>query len=730
MTRQTNIEILVQQGGRWTIHARYPVSRKDAAIEEAKVLDKTPGIGAVKVIKEVYDPEEGVSNEYVIYKSAGAKMSAAAPAAKTPASAGRPAPRGGGGASAPSAQGDSFGAIPSVEEESAAASRGARPRKPEKPSSFGSVVFKLLMVLVFSIGTATAFTYLIASTLTGSTFMGISLVGDSGANFFFLVFVVTFLISAGILSFAFLRKEQLAGSDRPRTSADVAKVVEAAKKPAAAQPAADQAPVAVAEQEFREAAAESHAQAEAQPAPAAEEAAPTRGVVLEAEAYGKKEAPPPDSAAALAAAQAAQEPLSPQAEKQKAYMMKFLAEGLEAMRADNKKLDNFSKFGVNLFLAGACEVLAQKRGLDLKSRSRILSDGVQVMGFKREHAMSFADNYEGYLLQDARYMQMFQAGRNAMNTYFTDESAGPKHLQTALADWAKPKPKEEESKVITVMFTDMVGSTALTQTRGQAVAQQVVRAHNRIVREALTQFGGKEIKHTGDGIMCSFAQASGAVDAAIQIQKGVYQHNKDNPDLPLHLKIGLNTGEPIAEDGDLFGSTVQLAARITDKAQADEIFVPESVRMVCAGKAYKFVNRGGYAMKGFEGDITLFEVVWDDAFYAQKEAAKAKAQQAAQAAQPAAQPAAPVPTPPPAAARPPGAPPMPPRPAAAPAGVTTPRPATPMPLRPGMSPAQPRPAGAAPIPPRPAAAPSRPTPGGASGGPAPAGPQAARTGAR
>lgn len=718
MTRQTNIEILVQQGGRWTIHARYPVSRKDAAIEEAKVLDKTPGIGAVKVIKEVYDPDEGVSNEYVIYKSAGAKMSAAAAATKTPASAARPAPRGGGGASAPPAQGDSFGATPSVEEESAAASRGARPRKAEKPSSFSSVVLKLLMVLVFSIGTATAFTYLIASTLTGSTFMGISLVGDSGANFFFLVFVVTFLISAGILSFAFLRKEQLAGTDRPRTSADVAKVVETAKKPAAAQPATDQAPVAVAEQEFREAAAESHAQAgaEGQSPPAAggqpaEEAAPTRGVVLEAEAYGKKEAPPPDSAAALAAAQAAQEPLSPQAEKQKAYMMKFLAEGLEAVRADNKKLDNFSKFGVNLFLAGACEVLVQKRGLDLKSRSRILSDGVQVMGFKREHAMSFADNYEGYLLQDARYMQMFQAGRNAMNTYFTDESAGPKHLQTALVDWAKPKPKEEESKVITVMFTDMVGSTALTQTRGQAVAQQVVRAHNRIVREALTQFGGKEIKHTGDGIMCSFAQASGAVDAAIQIQKGVYQHNKDNPDLPLNLKIGLNTGEPIAEDGDLFGSTVQLAARITDKAQAGEIFVPESVRMVCAGKAYKFVNRGGYAMKGFEGDITLFEVVWDDAFYAQKEAAKAKAQQAAQAAQPA---AAPSPAPP--AARPAGPTPMP------------PRPATPIPPRPGASPAAPRPGGAAPIPPRSAA--PRPAPGGASGGAAPGNPQAARTGAR
>ena len=275
-------------------------------------------------------------------------------------------------------------------------------------------------------------------------------------------------------------------------------------------------------------------------------------------------------------------------------------------------MDNFNKFGVNLFLAGACETLMQKRDLDKLSASKILTDIVRVMGFKKSHAASFADRYEEYLMQDARYMQMFQAGRNAMNTYFTDEAAGVMHLEKALEDWNKPKPREEHAGPVTVLFTDIAGSTAMTQALGDAGAQEVVRAHNRVVREALTFCNGKEVKHTGDGIMASFNKTTDGVDAAIQMQRQTATYTEQNPNLPLHLKIGISAGEPIAEDNDLFGSTVQMSARIVDKAQADEIFVSEVVRGICAGKAYGFVNRGGFAMKGFDDDPILYEVVWHD----------------------------------------------------------------------------------------------------------------------
>ena len=304
------------------------------------------------------------------------------------------------------------------------------------------------------------------------------------------------------------------------------------------------------------------------------------------------------------------ETLSPHAEKQKKYIMDFLITTFKNSGTDQKKLDNFNKFGVNLFLAGACEILSHTKNLDEKSRDKILSDIVSVMGFKKSHAASFAGKYEDYLMQDPRYMQIFQAGRNAMNTYFQDEKSAGKHMKTALEEWNKPKQKAQKAGLVTVLFTGIVGFTAMTKALGDGGVQKVVRAHNHIVREALTDWNGKEIKHTGDGIMASFARITDSVEASIQMQRETHIYNEQTPDLPLHLKIGLNAGEPIAEDNDLFGTVVQMAARIIDKAQADEIYVSDIIRSICFGKPYNLINRGGFAMKGFDEDPTLYEVVW------------------------------------------------------------------------------------------------------------------------
>ncbi|OHC81613.1 MAG: hypothetical protein A3G73_02965 [Rhodospirillales bacterium RIFCSPLOWO2_12_FULL_67_15] len=637
MALQTTLEIMVQQGGRWVIHARYPVTKKEAAVEEAKSLERTSGISAVKVVKDVYDQARGTSAEYIIYKSAGAKTGADADDKRLPAKA-SPAK------ASPAQQRASAYAEPEYDE--APRSRAPRPAPAAKPkaakgrSSLASILLRLLAVLIGGAIGATAATAGLYYSITGPTFLGISLVGDSGANFYFGAFVVSFLAVAGFMASILLRGQGIAVPAHRMEMPAFKPKPPPAKKPMARpapsgaalpQEGPEPTPDDLARQ-LREAAAEilqESAAKEEQVSPMAEaEAAPAQAAPETAEA--------PAPAAAPTGA-----PLDPHAEKQKTYMLRFLGRTLEQVSTTHKKLDSYTKFGLNLFLAGACEILSQKSDLDAATRTRILSDGVQALGFKPDHALGFAGNYESYLLQDARYMQMFQAGRNAMNTYFSDENEGLKHLTAAIADWSKPKPKEEQSQVITVMFTDMVGSTALTQTRGQQVAQQVVRAHNRIVRQALTRFNGREIKHTGDGIMASFAQTSGAVDAAIQIQKDTAAHCRDYPDLPLQLKIGLNTGEPIAEDGDLFGSTVQLSARITDKAKANEIFVPDSVRIVCAGKNYKFVNRGGYAMKGFDGDINLFEVVWDEDVTARQQAERTAAAAPAPAPRPAAAPARP-----------------------------------------------------------------------------------------
>ncbi|MEQ8193402.1 MAG: LuxR C-terminal-related transcriptional regulator, partial [Rhodospirillales bacterium] len=118
---------------------------------------------------------------------------------------------------------------------------------------------------------------------------------------------------------------------------------------------------------------------------------------------------------------------------------------------------------------------------------------------------------------------------------------------------------------VTILFTDIAGSTAMTQTLGDDGAQEILHVHNQIVRDSLAYYGGKEIKHTGDGIMACFSTTSNGIEAANMMQRQVDIHNRKNPDLPLQIKIGLDAGEPIAEDNDLYGTTVQLAARIAAK---------------------------------------------------------------------------------------------------------------------------------------------------------------------
>jgi class 3 adenylate cyclase/pimeloyl-ACP methyl ester carboxylesterase len=171
-----------------------------------------------------------------------------------------------------------------------------------------------------------------------------------------------------------------------------------------------------------------------------------------------------------------------------------------------------------------------------------------------------------------------------------------------------PRRSTPAGTMVTILFTDMASSTALTQRLGDAKAQEIVRAHDEIVRRELAAHGGREIKHTGDGIMASFPTASGAVSCAIAIQRAVAQH----ADGGLQVRIGLNAGEPVAEEQDLFGTAVQLASRVCDRAESGEILVADVVRQLAAGKGFLFADRGEVLPKGFEEPVRLFEVRWRD----------------------------------------------------------------------------------------------------------------------
>jgi class 3 adenylate cyclase len=166
----------------------------------------------------------------------------------------------------------------------------------------------------------------------------------------------------------------------------------------------------------------------------------------------------------------------------------------------------------------------------------------------------------------------------------------------------------KQTSLSVVMFTDMVGSTAMTSRFGDHVSQLARRRHDDAVREALRRCGGTEIKHTGDGIMASFHSVVEAARAAMTISDSL-----DAPS-PAHepelaVKIGLNAGEPVRDGADLFGSSVQVAARACERAGAGEIVVTGVVRELLRGKSALFEDHGLHDLKGVDGPVQLWRLV-------------------------------------------------------------------------------------------------------------------------
>jgi class 3 adenylate cyclase len=162
----------------------------------------------------------------------------------------------------------------------------------------------------------------------------------------------------------------------------------------------------------------------------------------------------------------------------------------------------------------------------------------------------------------------------------------------------------------TILFTDVEGSTALTHKLGDAGAREVMRAHERIVRTALGAYGGSEVKTTGDGFMASFTSPSQALKCAVAIQRAFAEHS-ETADEPIRVRMGLNAGEPIAEAEDLFGTVVNLAARIAAQAAGGQIIVSSVVRELAAGKGFLFADQGEVALQGFEDPVRLYQVRWE-----------------------------------------------------------------------------------------------------------------------
>jgi type IV secretory pathway ATPase VirB11/archaellum biosynthesis ATPase/class 3 adenylate cyclase len=162
---------------------------------------------------------------------------------------------------------------------------------------------------------------------------------------------------------------------------------------------------------------------------------------------------------------------------------------------------------------------------------------------------------------------------------------------------------------VTIMFTDVEGSTRLLSTRGFTESHEIMRAYEAIIEEKVAEHAGRRIKGLGDGLMISFGSVRHGVECALEIQKAIAEYSKQNPERKIRVRIGLNTGEVVEEAGDIFGAAVNVAARVAGKARGGEILVSDVVRQLVGPMAeMQFALRGRYRLKGFPDRWRLHQV--------------------------------------------------------------------------------------------------------------------------
>jgi class 3 adenylate cyclase len=163
----------------------------------------------------------------------------------------------------------------------------------------------------------------------------------------------------------------------------------------------------------------------------------------------------------------------------------------------------------------------------------------------------------------------------------------------------------------TIVFTDLEGSTSLLQSLGEAAFMVLLTEHDLIIRQALVTWHGREVKHTGDGFMTSFDDVGAALRCAMAIQEGFEARAAGGATPVLRVRVGIAAGEPVDHNDDLFGSTVTLARRICDAAEAGHILVSQLVHDLGLGEGFRFDAGHETELKGFSGSTQVFELVRD-----------------------------------------------------------------------------------------------------------------------
>ena len=175
------------------------------------------------------------------------------------------------------------------------------------------------------------------------------------------------------------------------------------------------------------------------------------------------------------------------------------------------------------------------------------------------------------------------------------------------------RPQASPDGTVTLLFSDIEGSTAKTEALGDQKWMEVLHEHNAIIREQLVAHGGFEVKSEGDGFMLAFQSARKALQCAIDMQRALDRRN-EAAELPIRVRMGLHTDEVIKEGDDFFGKHVNLAARVAGQAAGGEILVSSLLKELAgSGGDVEFGEARQVELKGLTGVHEMFPVSWQSA---------------------------------------------------------------------------------------------------------------------
>jgi class 3 adenylate cyclase len=250
------------------------------------------------------------------------------------------------------------------------------------------------------------------------------------------------------------------------------------------------------------------------------------------------------------------------------------------------------------------EQVAQAHLSDLQMEAKY---GVQFLAYWFD-----ADSGEVFCLAKARRPDDMQAVHREAHGLVPNEIIGVSedNVFRFLGKINDPVDHTQVTKAFrTILFTDLMGSTSLLQEVGESAFMVLLTEHDLIIRRALVASRGREVKHTGDGIMASFGDVANALECSIAIQDGFEARASEGEAAELRVRIGIAAGEPVDHNDDLFGSTVSLASRICDAADAGHILTSDLVHGLGSERGFSFDRGRELELKGFFGPTRVFELL-------------------------------------------------------------------------------------------------------------------------